>query len=254
VRTNSSTTQRRLKTRCAAVAAIILLAAVTDVFASRSDLTAFLERAAGMMAYSSPVRADISITNADGTTSKATAIIDGKSKRLFYATEDGSWRALVPLSWEGTGRVSATKGAKPTAFGPDDRLGNTDLRAIAFFPAWAHANMQTAFVSDNSRLEKTVTLYAPEKDPYMLYVITFDKEKIVPRLVKYYAGQMNNLVRIQKDSDHVMVGARPRPRKIVINNYEDNTETTFDIDWKLLETLPATLLDESTFYTASLDQ
>ena len=71
--------------------------------------------------------------------------------------------------------------------------------------------------------------------------------------MKYYAGEMNNLVRVQIESDHTMVGARPRPRKILISNYENNTKTTFDIEWKLLDSAPRALMNEATFAAASLE-
>jgi hypothetical protein len=243
---------RRL-TILGAAAAIAVLAPVDHASATRSDLVAFLERSERMVSHTRAVRADLTITTSDGSTSKAVAIVDPKGERVFYAAGK-SWRALAPLKWNATGKVSTSTDAKPTSFGPDDRLGDTDLRPIDFFPFWAVADYGSAFVSDNTRLEKTVTLYAPDENPYMLFVLTFDKEKIVPVIVKYFSGQMNNMARIRTDSDHVMVGARPRPRKIVINNYEDNISTTYKIDWKLLESIPQGLFDDSTFYTAALDQ
>lgn len=249
----SSMTTRRLALSVAALA-IGCATMASDASATRSDLTSFLQRAAQMATHTHPVRADLTITKGDGTTTKATAIVDSESKRLFYANADGSWRALAPLGWEGTGKVSVAKGSTPAKFGPNDPLGGTDLRAISFFPFWANVDLNTAFISDNTRLEKTVTLYPPDTGPYMLLVLTFDKEKLVPVTTKFYAGQMNNLVRLQSDTDYTMVGARPRPNKIIVNNYEDNTKTTFAVKWTLLESIPQALLNESTFHTAAIDQ
>ena len=167
---------RRL-TILGAAAAITVLVPVNDASATRSDLIAFLERSERMVSYTSAVRADLTITTSDGGTSKAVAIVDPKGERVFYAAGK-SWRALAPLAWNATGKVSVSTGAKPTDFGPDDRLGDTDLRPMDFFPFWAIADYNSAFVSDDTRLEKTVTLYAPDENPYMLFVLTFDKEKM----------------------------------------------------------------------------
>ena len=123
---------------------------------------------------------------------------------------------------------------------------------MEFFAYWAD-DYQTAFISDDNRLEKTVTVYAKEEVPYILFVITFDKEKLVPLISKYYQGEMNNLVRIRKDSDHVMVGSRPRPQKIVITDYTERTESTFLISWKTLESAPADLFNETSFNSASIE-
>ena len=220
--------------------------------ASRSDLVSFLDRAVRMGTYTSPVRADIKITKADGTTLEAVAIIDSQAQALFFSTRDTKWRALTPLSWNRAGKA-VSDGAAPKAFDVDGKLADTDLRAIDFFPYWSSSSYDTAFISDNTRLQKTVTLYAPDEIPYVLFVVTFDKEKIVPVTTKYYVGAMNNLVRLRVDSDHVMVGARPRPQKIVIDNYEDNTKTIYELRWQLLDGVPAGVMDEATFAKATID-
>jgi len=253
VPTTLSRTTRRF-TLAAATLVLALAASTPEAEAIRSDLTAFLERTERMATHTHPVRADITITKSDGATTKAVAIVNPKEERLFYAANDGSWRALAPLEWDAKGKVSATKGAQPTGFGANDRLGDTDLRALAFFPFWSRSDYGNAFISDNSRLQKTVTLYPTKGNPYMLLVLTFDKEKMVPETIKYYSGEMNNLVRLEMQSDYKMVGARPLAQKIIVNNYEDNTTTTYAIEWTLVQSLPEALLDESTFHTASLDQ
>lgn len=234
------------------VAALLSITA-SPVYAGRSDLVSFLDRAVGMGSYTSPVRADIKITKDAAAPFEAVAIIDPASQALFFATKDSKWRALVPLSWKRSGKMVADAGKAPISFGVDDRLAATDLRAIDFFPYWTDSSYETAFISDNTRMLKTVTLYAPEKFPYILFVVTFNKEKLVPVATKYYVGAMNNLVRLRTDSEHVMVGARPRPQKIVINNYEDNTTTTYELHWKLLEAVPPGMMDESTFFKVSID-
>jgi hypothetical protein len=157
----------------------------------------------------------------------------------------------MPLAWSG-GRVVRSKDGQPQSLGPDDRLAGTDFRAIDFFPFWT-SNTTTAFVSDETRTEKTVSLYAGKTEPYSLYVVTFDKTKLVPVATKYYRDNFSNLVRLRTDSDYVMVGARPMPTKIVIHDYPENSTTTFALRWKVLEAVPAGLTSADSFYKASLE-
>jgi hypothetical protein len=108
-------------------------------------------------------------------------------------------------------------------------------------------------VSDNNRTEKVITLYASKGLPYVLFVIAFDKATLVPLVAKYYKDAMSNLVRVRKDSDHVMVGSRPRPRKMEITDYTENRTTTFDLQWRVLEETPRELVDPATFAEAAID-
>ncbi|MEE8311327.1 MAG: hypothetical protein V3R77_03655 [Candidatus Binatia bacterium] len=204
-----------------------------------------------MATHSSTVRADMTVELPDGTTDTAVVIIAPETQRSFVAFRSTGWRALMPLDW-GEGRVVKSTGDKPVDYGVDEPLAGTDLRAIEFFPFW-DGDLKTAFISDTSRNEKTVTLYASDEVPYILFVITFDKTTLVPLSTKYFRDRMSNLVRLRKDSDHVMVGSRPRPRKIEITDYSENQTTKIDLTWRTLDTVPTELLSEGTFDKATID-
>ena len=123
---------------------------------------------------------------------------------------------------------------------------------MEFFPFW-ETDYSTAFISDSSRLAKTITLYARDEVPYILFVITFDKAKLVPLATKYYKDQMNNLVRMRNDSDHVMVGSRPRPRKIEITDFGENRTTRLALRWRILDSVPAGVTSEAGFHNAEIE-
>jgi hypothetical protein len=201
--------------------------------AGASDLVAFLERAERMTAVNEKLRVDITVQEADGSQRKAVATLDpaGGGTLLFEQAETG-WRSTTPLAWR-SGRGVSSTGAKEREVGVDEPLGNTGLRGIDFFPWWK-ADYRGAMVSDDNAAEKVVTLYADKSQPYSLYVITFDKTRFVPRLMKLYRESFNNLVRIRTDKDHVMVGARPRPTKMLIRDYADDATRTYTLDWKVL--------------------
>jgi hypothetical protein len=227
-----------------------MLAAATFAGA-RTDLDAFLERTARMAQHPTPARADITIRTGTGETDEAVLIVDPASGKQFFAVKSTGYRALSPMDWTG-GKAVAKAGAAAVPHGADEQFAELDVRPMEFFGFWADY-YQTAFISDDNRLEKTVTVYARKEVPYILFVVTFDKEKLVPLLTKFYKDEMNNLVRIRKDSEHVMVGSRPRPQRIVITDYTDNEETTLSLRWKALDSAPAELFGEASFDSANIE-
>lgn len=217
--------------------------------ANVSDLAAFLQRAEKMAQINRALRADVRVTRPDGSQDTALILADPARGTAFVAVKSDGFRALASLDWK-KGKTS-TKAGAVTALGADDPLGALRLRAMDLFPAWAH-DYSTAFISDETPNEKTVTVYGKKDIPYSLFVITFDKERLVPTLTKYYRESFNNLVRLRKEESYAMVGARPRPQKITITDYTDNSVTTYDVTWTEADTLPAPLFDDATFATATV--
>ncbi len=238
----------------AALAATLMTApwlAPSGADASRADLTAFLERAGKMAEHNRAVRADMSIELPDGSRDTAVLIIAPEKDRSFIAFRSSGWRALMPLSW-GQGKAVRSEGGKPETLDVDDPLSGTDLRAMEFFAFW-DARIESAFISDSSRNEKTITLYTPDGVPYILFVVTFDKTQLVPVSMKYYRDEMSNLVRVRNDAGHKMVGSRPRPSSIEITDYSENTRSEIKLQWSTLDRIPDALLDEATFHSAEVD-
>ena len=227
-----------------------MIIAATAATATISDLQAFIQRAEKMAQLNRPLRADLRITRPDGTSDTAVVFADPTKKKLFVASRSDGFRALHPMDWS-AGKCVTTAAPKPAAHGADDALGALGLRAMEFFPAWA-TDYSTAFISDESTMEKTITIYGKDKSPYSLFVVTFDKERLVPTLTKYYKERFNNLVRLRKDSDHVIVGARPRPQKISVTDYLDNATVEYAVEWSEVDAVPADLFDESKFATATV--
>jgi len=245
---NAATTYSRLSSIVALLGTATLLFAVSAA-AGVSDLAAFLQRAEKMAQINRILRADVRVTRADGSHDTAVVLADPTRGSVFVAVESDGFRALAPLDWK-RGKASIRGGAV-TSLGTDDPLGALGLRAADWFPAWAH-DYSTAFISDETPHEKTVTIYGTKDIPYSLFVVTFDKERLVPVLTKYYRERFNNLVRLRKDEAYAMVGARPRPQKITITDYSDNTTTIYDLTWSEADALPASLFDEKTFATAEV--
>ncbi len=198
--------------------------------ASVNDLVAFLDRAEQMYTPHRIVRADIELVGEGDDARHYVLVLDPTSgQQLIYGREDGS-RSVTAMAWGDeaeNGRL-------------DTPAPGSDLRPMEWFPFWK-TDYAGAFISDENRTEKTVSLYAEDGRPYMLFVVSFDKTKLVPTLVKYYTGSLSNLIRIRTDSDHVVVGARPRPTKILVQDYSENTTREYRLTWSELDAAPADL-------------
>jgi hypothetical protein len=210
-------------------AALLSTAAVRPAHAG--DLAAFLERAEKMSTPNEKVEADVTIKDADGTTKKAHLVIDpaGGGTATFEQADSG-WKSETPLGWKDGKKT----GSAPGKLAVDDTLDGTDLRGIDFFPFWK-TDYGKAFTSDENTLEQTISLYADPGRPYSLYVITFDKTKLMPHMIKFYKDSFNNLVRIRTDKDWVMIGSRPRPTEILIKDFAANTTRVYSFEWKLVQ-------------------
>ena len=230
-----------LKNRVAGspLAFAVLLAALVAVPAvgrpaHAGDLAAFLERAEKMGTANEKVEADVTIKESDGSEKKAHLTIDpaGDGKATLERADTG-FKSETPLGWK-EGKATASTGAASGKITVDDQLAGSDLRGIDFFPFWK-TDYSKAFTSDENTMEQTVSLYADTGRPYSLYVITFDKTKMMPRMIKYYRDTFNNLVRIRTDKDWVMVGSRPRPKEVLIKDFSGNTLRTYTFDWKVVQ-------------------
>jgi hypothetical protein len=202
--------------------------------AHAGDLAAFLERAEKMSTVNEKVEADVTIKEADGSEKKGHLVIDPAGGGTATFEEAGTgFKSETPLAWK-DGKAVAKTGAASARISVDDPLAGSDLRGIDFFPFWK-TDYGKAFTSDENTMEQTVSLFADPGRPYSLYVITFDKTKLMPRMIKFYKDTFNNLVRIRTDKDWVMVGSRPRPTQILVRDFAANTTRTYTFDWKLAQ-------------------
>jgi hypothetical protein len=207
--------------------------------ASIDDLVAFMNRTERMATPQRSVTAKVTLTEGEGTKSFILVIDPASSSQLLWVPETG-FRAVIPLSWS-DGKSLAKTGASTTTVGADEMLGGTSFRGIDFFPFWK-SNYTQAFISDENRLEKSVSTYAGADSPYKLFVIAFDKAKMVPRSIKYFRESFNDLVRLRVDGAHIMVGARPRPTQIRFQDFAENSTSAYTLEWTVLENSPGDLM------------
>lgn len=214
---------------------VLALGATAPSPAHSGDLAAFLDRSERMTTVGQKTEAAVTITDADGTTRKAHLVLDPAEGGIALLEDAGTgWKSKTPLAWK-DGVATPKSGAASAPLGVDAPLDGSDLRGIDFFPFWK-TDYARAFVSDENTSEQTVSLFAEKGRPYSLYVITFDKAKLVPRMVKFYKDTFNNLVRIRTTENWVMVGNRPQPTQISVRDFTSNTERTYTFDWKTAPT------------------
>lgn len=196
-----------------------------------NDLIAFLQRAEKMSTPVEKIQADITIKEPDGTTRTAVLVIDPAGTAVFTQPSTG-WKSVSSLAWK-DGTVVEKTGAPERKLGIDEPLAGTDLRSIDFFPFWK-TDYSSSLISDENTLEKTVSIYADKGQPYSLYVISFDKVKLIPRMIKFYKDTYNNLVRIRTDKDFVMVGSRPHPTQMLVRDFTTGTIRTYELKWSVV--------------------
>ena len=230
--------------------AVIVAATLTApaAFAMPSDLVAFLERTERMASYPKAVAADISMERG-GVRDRAFLAVDPEAGKMFLAVHSSGWRALMPLDWNDGIAVDS---GKRTPWKADQPAPGTDLRPMEFFPFW-RSNYETAFISDENRTEKTITFYTDKVSPYALMVLTFDKTRLVPTMVKYYQGSTKTLVRLRRNADFSVVGSRLRPGSILFDDFQENRHSKCRLHWRMLDDPPADLFSEKTFAEASID-
>ncbi|NQY90194.1 MAG: hypothetical protein HRT46_00880 [Deltaproteobacteria bacterium] len=234
----------------AVTATALLLATTVPSPASLADLYKFLERVERMAVPTHILRAELDIITGDGDPVKAVLFVSpGDEPRMVIDIPAADWRALLPFAW-GKGLVARGE-RRPVSMSVDEVIPGTDLRPMEFFAFWK-TDYNSTFVSDESTNEKTVSLYPPETVPYELFVIGFDKARMVPLTSKYYTGTMSNLARLRLDSKHIMVGSRLRPTHIEIRDYGENRTTTVELAWSVLAELPDGITTDAGFHLAVL--
>lgn len=219
-------------TRLAFTSTALFLMVLAAPLAHAGELPAFLERAERMATVNEAVEAEVTITEADGGTRKAHLALSPKDDgTLTFDESTMGWTSTTPLAWK-QGQATVKTGSSPAAFGVNDSLAGTDLRGIDYFPFWK-TDYGRAFVSDTNAQEQTVSLFADQGRPYSLYVLTFDKERFVPTMIKFYKDSFSNLTRIRTNEDYVLVGSRLRPQKVTERDFTTNTTRTYTFVWKL---------------------
>ncbi|MBI1817377.1 MAG: outer membrane lipoprotein-sorting protein [Deltaproteobacteria bacterium] len=131
---------------------------------------------------------------------------------------------------DGTQAFRLAKGAtQAQPFPADATLADSEFAREDLQPLRI-ANFADTRISDEGAGRMTVSI-APKASPYCLLVVTFDTERNIPLKVMYYQQTPNNLVKMQRNSDQVLVGRKWLPTTVTMEDFKMRTMSTLTLKW-----------------------
>jgi hypothetical protein len=216
--------------RITALALLTLLLAFPHTGnAAPVDLNTFLPEMEEAAKPTVTLRADgtLTTTNPDGTTTDQILIIHREDNSLRIELKQGT-RALLLTG--GTAAFIAVKDAKEASpFAADAPLAGSEFTREDLQP-FAAGRYKTPRIVDQTSQIVHVAMF-PQQSQYSMLVVTFDREKQVVVKTMYYKDTLNNLVKMRRDSDHVLVGRRWLPTRITMENFALKNISTVELRW-----------------------
>jgi hypothetical protein len=223
-----------------------LCCTATAAVAEMVDLSGFLHDAEVAAQVAVPLRAEgqFEVVSPQATRRDQIALVMRPPADTFIELRQEAVKAL--LLADGAFYLKG-RAAKAERFPLDASLDTGDFTREDLEPFRA-SRYKDARISDDSSGELMVMLL-PTDSQYSLEVITFDRQKKVPLKIQYYRDTVSNLVKLQRDSDYVLVGGKWKPTTISMETFKLRTSTTLKVRWSVDTALPADL-----FNPASLTQ
>jgi len=210
------------------VLALVLAARMAR--ATPVDLDAFLRSVEQASQPPTAVRADgeLTVTTPDKTTTSQLVLIQRDANDLFLELRQPPLKALI--TGAGASAYVLVGTAKdPKDWPQKDALADSDFNREDLEP-FVLDHYQTPRIVDESPDQVTVALF-PKHSQYSLLVFTFDREKKVPLKTMYYEETFSNLVKMRRDSDHVLIGRRWLPTKITMEQFALRTQSALQLSW-----------------------
>lgn len=215
--------------RITALALLTLLVVPATGDAAPVDLNTFLPEMEEAAKPNVTLRADgtMTVASPEGTKTDQILMIHREGNDLYIELKQGSKALLLKGGAESFIAMAGAKEA--TAFKPDAALAGSELTREDLQP-FAVARYKTPRIVDQTSQIVHVALF-PQQSQYSMLVITFDREKKVPVKTMYYKDTLNNLVKMRRDSEHVLVGRRWLPQRIEVENFALRNTTTLALQW-----------------------
>lgn len=215
--------------RITALALLTLLVLPTTGDAAPVDLNTFLPEMEEAAKPTVTLRADgvLTTTNPDGTKRDQILMIHREGNDLFIELKQGSKALLLKGGGEA---YTAMAGAKEAmSFAPEAALAGSEFTREDLQP-FAVSRYKTPRIVDQTGATIQIALF-PQQSQYSMVVITFDREKKVPVKAMYYKDTLNNLVKMRRDYDHVLVGRRWLPTRITMEHFALHNTSTLELQW-----------------------
>lgn len=216
--------------RITALALLILLVIPTTGDAAPVDLNSFLPEMEEVAKPNVTLRADGTLTtaNPDGTHSDQILMVHREGNDLLIELKQGTKALLLKGGEEAYIAMAGVKEA--TRFAPDADFAGSELTREDLQPFVASRYNKTPRIVDQTAQLVQVALF-PLQSQYSMVVITFDREKKVPIKEMYYQKTLNNLVKMRRDSNHVLVGRRWLPTRITMERFALRNTSTLELAW-----------------------
>jgi hypothetical protein len=210
------------------------------------NLAQFLRDCEAATHVNAPLRGDgqLEVTTLGGappssTTRSAAVVIVRPLADVYMELREPGFKAVL-LSQGKAYRVAAGA-ANAEAFAADALLGESNFTREDLQP-FQVARYKGWRISDENANEVTVMLF-PTSPPYSLVVITFDREKRVPLKTLYYRDTVNNLVKMRRDNNYVLVGGTWMAATVSMETFTLRTHSTLTLQWTQHPTFPPQLFD-----------
>jgi len=216
---------------------VLCAAAAAEV----TNLDQFLRDCEAATHVSVALRGDgqLETTAPGGSTRSAAVMIVRPPNDIYIELHSPAFKAV--LLNQGSAYRVAPGSSKADNFAPDAMLGDSDF-ARADLQPFQLSRYSGWRISDENGSEVTVMLF-PAGPPYSLEVITFDRDKRLPVKTLYYRDTLNNLVKIRRDSNFVLLGRKWMPRTIALETFKLHTQATLTLQWTQSPNFPPELFD-----------
>jgi hypothetical protein len=225
----------------ALISALLLLAGGT-VRAEVENLDRFLRSVEQAAQVTTPLRGDgqFDVAGIDRTRRDQVVVMVLPPTNTYIELQQEGIKALLLNQAAQAYRVTPG-GHAAQKFPLDASFAGSDFTREDLMP-FRLADYQQPRISDESASDITVTLF-PTTPQYSLVVITFDRDKKVPRKTLYYRETLNNLVKMRRDDDYVLVGRKWMATRISMETFKLRTHTTLSVRWTQETHVPPQLLD-----------
>ena len=224
------------------IATTCVLVLLCSAVVSAEELDQFLKSVEEASAVSVPLRADGSFTVAapEGSHTDDVALIVHPPADTYLELHQSGIKVLL-LSASDTASRFKPGASKAEDLPPAASIADSDFTPEDLAP-FRLARYQDRRISDDTATELTVTLY-PRQSQYSLLVITFDRQKKVPIKTLYYRETVSNLVKMRRDSGHVLIGRKWVPTAITMETFKQRSHSTFALRWTQNPSFPPELFD-----------
>jgi len=220
---------------------VLLCMLCTAATAEVANLEQFLRDCEAAAHVVVPLRGDgtLEVAGPNGTTRRPAVVIVRPPHDLYVELRDPTLKAVLPN--QGAAYQVTAGSAKATAFAPEAMLADSDFARVDLDP-FQLSRYKGWRISDESGNEVTVMLF-PAGPPYALEVITFDREKLLPVKTLYYRDTLNNLVKIRRDGNFVLLGRKWMPAAVTMETFTLHTHSTLTLQWAQSPDFPPELFD-----------